>query len=133
MPELIVGLDAVALMREARRSSEPDPLAAAMLVELAGASGVSLGLRSDRRHGQERDAKGLRAAVKTRLMLRVAPTPESIRTVAPIRPDAVVLGPERPDSLAHEGHDLVLGGGGLSEAIHSLREAGLEAIVIVEA
>jgi pyridoxine 5-phosphate synthase len=132
MPDLIVGLDSIAHVREARRGVEPDPAAAAVLAEMAGAGGISLGLRADRRHGQERDAKVLRATVKTRLQIRIAPTPEAIRIVAPMRPDHVVLGPERPDSVAHEGYDLVLGSSSVAEAITSLREAGLDAMVIVE-
>ena len=129
---LVVGLDTIALARESRRSSEPDPAAAAMLAEMAGAAGVSLGLRTDRRTGQERDAKVLRATVRTRLFLRIAPTPEAVKLVAPLRPDYVVLAPERPDSLAPEGYDLTLSPGSLGEAIATLREAGLETLACVE-
>lgn len=132
MPELIVGLDAVALLREARRSAEPDPAAAAMLAELGGAGGVSIGLRTDRRTGQERDAKVLRATVRSRLQVRIAATPDSVKVVAPIRPEQVLLGPERPDTLAQDGHDLVLGSGAVTEAVASLREAGLDALVVIE-
>lgn len=131
MPDLIVGLDSIALLRESRRSAEPDPAAAALLAEMAGASGFSIGLRTDRRTGQERDARILRAVIKTRLQVRIAPTPESVKVVAPIRPDQVLLGPERPDSLAQEGFDLALGAGPLTEAVASLREAGLDAMLVV--
>jgi len=132
-PDLIVGLDAVASLRESRRSSVPDPAAAALLAELGGAAGLSIGLRTDRRHGQERDVKVLRAMVHARLQVRVAPTPDSVKVVAPMRPDQVVLGPERPDSLLHEGQDLVLQGtGAVGEAIASLREAGIDTLVLVE-
>ena len=125
MPQLIVGLDPVALLRESRRSAVPDPAAAAVLAELAGADGLSIGMRTDRRHGQERDLKVLRAMVKTRLQVRVPPTPDSIRIVTPIRPDAVVLVPERPESLAHEtGFDLTVGAASLGESASALREAG---------
>ena len=89
MPELIVALDQVALLRESRHSAEPDPAAAGVLAELAGADALSLGLRTDRRHVQERDVKVLRAVCRGRLQVRVPPTPESIRIVAPIRPDSV--------------------------------------------
>ncbi len=133
MPELIVALDQVALLRESRRSSEPDPAAAAVLAELAGADALSLGLRTDRRHVQERDVKVLRATCRTRLQVRVPPTPESIRIVAPIRPDSVVLVPERSDLIAHEsGFDLTVGGASLGEAATALREAGLPVSVLVE-
>jgi pyridoxine 5-phosphate synthase len=132
MPELVVGLDSIAFAREARRSTEPDPAAAAVLAELAGAGGVSLSLRTDRRTGQERDAKVLRAVVRTRLFVRVPPTPEALKVVAPIRPDHVVLAPERPDTLVPEGHDLTLSPGALGEAVATLKEAGLECLVAIE-
>jgi pyridoxine 5-phosphate synthase len=132
VPELIVGLDAIALLRESRRAAEPDPAAAALLAELGGAGGVSIGLRTDRRTGQERDAKVLRATVRTRLQVRIAATPDSVKVVAPIRPEQVILGPERPDTIAHEGHDLVLGSSAVTEAVASLREAGLDALVLID-
>ncbi len=132
MAGLIVGLDAVAMLREARRATEPDPAAAAMIAELAGAEGVCLGLRTDRRTGQERDAKVLRATARTRLFVRIAPTPDAIKIVAPIRPDLVLLAPERADSLATDGHDLTLSAGALAEAVATLKEAGCETLVTVE-
>jgi pyridoxine 5-phosphate synthase len=132
IPELIVGLDSVALVRESRRAAEPDPAAAALLAEIGGAGGISIGLRTDRRTGQERDARILRATVRTRLQIRIPPTPDSLKVVAPLRPDHVLLGPERPDMIAQEGQDLVLGSGALTEAVASLREAGLDALVIIE-
>ena len=132
MAELIVSLDAVALARESRRAGEPDPVAAAVLAELAGAGGISLGLRTDRRHGQERDAKVLRASVRTLLQMRIAPTPESVKVVIPVRPDQVVLGPERPDTLTQEGYDLSMASGSVAEAATSLREAGLDVLILVE-
>lgn len=132
MAELVVGLDSIAFAREARRSTDPDPAAAATLAELAGAGGIALSLRTDRRTGQERDAKVLRATVRSRLFLRIAPTPEAIKLVAPIRPDLVVLAPERADTLVPEGHDLTLSPGSLGEAVATLKEAGLETLVAVE-
>lgn len=131
--ELVAALDTLALVREARRGTEPDPAAAAVLAELAGADGISVGLRTDRRHVQERDVKVLRATVKTRLQVRIAPTPESIKIVTPIRPDLVVLVPERAESLGHEtGHDLAVAGGIIAEAAGALREAGLDVMVLVD-
>lgn len=133
MPELIVALDQVALLREARRSSEPDPASAAVLAELAGADALSVGLRTDRRHVQERDIKVLRAICRTRLQVRLPPTPESIRVIAPIRPDSVVLVPERSDLVALDaGFDLTVGAASLGEAATALREAGLPVSVLIE-
>ena len=131
--ELIVGLDALALLREARRSSEPDPAAAAVLAELAGVDAISVGLRTDRRHVQERDVKVLRATCKVRLQVRIAPTPESIKVITPIRPDLVVLVPERSDALGHEaGHDLAMSGAVIKDAANALKEAGLDVLVLVD-
>jgi pyridoxine 5-phosphate synthase len=133
VPELIVALDQIALLRESRHSREPDPAAAGLLAELAGADALSVGLRTDRRHAQERDLKVLRATCRTRLQVRVPPTPESIKIIAPIRPDAVVLVPERSDLIAHEsGFDLTVGGGSLADAATALREAGLPVSVLIE-
>lgn len=131
-PELIVGLDSIAFARETRRSMEPDPAAAAILAELAGAGGASLSLRTDRRTGQERDAKVLRATMRTRLILRVPPTPDALKVVAPVRPDLVVLAPERPDTLVPEAHDLTLSTGSLGEAVAMLKEAGIESAIAVD-
>jgi pyridoxine 5-phosphate synthase len=134
MPELVVALDQVALLRESRRSAAPDPAAAAVLAELAGADALSVGLRTDRRHAQERDVKVLRSICRSRLQVRVPPTPESIRIIAPIRPDSVVLVPERSDLISLDaGFDLTVGAASLGEAATALREAGLPVSVLIDA
>jgi pyridoxine 5-phosphate synthase len=133
MTPLLVGLDALALLRECTRATTPDPAAAAVLAELGGAAGVAIGLRTDRRHSQERDAKVLRALVHGRLQLRIPPAAESLKVVAPIRPDAVVLVPERADELAQRvAFDLALAGSQVGEAAKVLREAGLPVLALVE-
>lgn len=133
MPDLIVGLDSVAQARDARRAQEPDPAAAAVLAELGGADGVSIALRAERRQSQERDAKVLRATVRSRLLLRIAASPDSVKLASPIRPDAAVLVPERVDPLGHEApFDLNLSSAAVQEAAQGLAAAGIDALVLVE-
>lgn len=133
-PDLLVALDAVALLREAWRSTQPDPAATAVLAELGGAAGATLGLRTDRRHGQERDLKVLRAVLRGQLQVRIPPSAESLKIVAPIRPDSVVLVPERADETAQrQAWDLTVAGSSVGEAATVLREAGLPVLALVEA
>lgn len=133
MTELLVGLDAIALVRETWQAGEPDPAASAVLAELAGADGVSVGLRTDRRHVQERDVKVLRALIRGRLQVRIPPTADSLKVTVPIRPDGIVLVPERPDVVHQaQAHDLTVAGPSISEASTVLREAGLEVLALVE-
>ena len=74
MARLSVNIDHVATLRQARRAKEPEPIAAALLAELAGAEGITVHLRKDRRHIQERDLEILRATIKTKLNLEMEPT-----------------------------------------------------------
>ena len=85
MPELLIGLDGWALLRQSRAMGEPDVVAAAALAHLAGADGVTVGLRSDRKHVQLRDVQLLRSTVQAKLQVRIPPTPESIKTTSPFR------------------------------------------------
>src|SRR5574341_700343 len=93
--KLGVNIDHIATIREARKTSEPDPIAAAMLAELAGADGITVHLRGDRRHIQERDVRLLREILKTRLNVEMAATTETIKLISAIRPDTATLVPER--------------------------------------
>lgn len=103
MPRLGVNVDHVATLRQARGGHEPDPVAAAMLADLAGADGIVVHLREDRRHIQERDLSLLRQTVRTRLNLEMA-AEESIAKIAlKVRPDMVTLVPERRQELTTEG------------------------------
>ena len=79
MTRLSVNIDHVATVRQARRAAEPDPVAAAVLAELAGADGITVHLREDRRHIQDRDVARLRETVTTRLNLEMAATGEMLR------------------------------------------------------
>ncbi len=101
--KLGVNIDHIATIREARKALEPDPVAAAYVAESAGAHGITIHLRSDRRHIQDRDLVMLRETVKTRLNVEMATTGEMISVVREARPDTVTLVPERPEELTTEG------------------------------
>ena len=103
MPALHVNVDHVATVRQARRGAEPDPVHAAVLAELAGADGVTVHLREDRRHIQDRDVRVLRQTVKTRLNLEMAATAEMCALAADLKPDVAMLVPEKREELTTEG------------------------------
>ncbi len=101
--KLAVNIDHIATIREARKSDEPEPILAALLAEQAGASGIVIHLRGDRRHIKERDLRLLREVVKTKLNLEMAATEEMKKIALKIKPDVVSLVPERPEELTTEG------------------------------
>ncbi len=103
MLTLGVNIDHVATIRQARRSVEPDPVAAAVLAELAGADGITAHLREDRRHMQDRDIRLLRETVRTRLNLEMAATAEMVKIALEVQPDYVTLVPERREEVTTEG------------------------------
>jgi pyridoxine 5-phosphate synthase len=103
MPRLSINVDHVATVREARKASEPDPVAAAMAAEIAGSDGITIHLRGDRRHIQDRDLKILRQVVKTALNLEMAATDEMMEIALKVKPDMVTLVPEKEGELTTEG------------------------------
>ena len=107
MLRLGVNIDHVATLREARYrgrlGGEPDPVAAALVCESAGAQGITAHLREDRRHIQDRDVRALRDAIRTRLNLEMANTPEILAFALDLRPDIVCLVPEQPAGDHHRG------------------------------
>jgi pyridoxine 5-phosphate synthase len=98
-----VNVDHVATIRQARGTNEPDPVTAAALAELAGADGITIHLREDRRHIQDRDVELMRQTVKTRLNLEMAATDEMVGIALKVLPDAVTLVPEKRQELTTEG------------------------------
>ncbi|HKP85650.1 MAG TPA: pyridoxine 5'-phosphate synthase [Blastocatellia bacterium] len=100
---LNVNIDHIATIRQARRTFEPSLVTAAALADLAGASGITIHLRGDRRHIQDEDVRTLRAVVKTHLNLEMAATEEMVAIARDARPDAATLVPERPDEVTTEG------------------------------
>ncbi len=109
LPRLGVNVDHVATVRQARHALYPDPVIAAGLCELAGASQITVHLREDRRHIQDRDLLLLRKTVQTKLNLEMAATPEMLRTAFEVRPDTVTLVPERRQEVTTEGGLDVIG------------------------
>lgn len=103
MPTLGVNIDHIATIRQARRTVEPDPVAAAVLAELAGADGITVHLREDRRHIQDRDVQLLRQTVRTHLNLEMAATDEMVAIALKIQPDYVTLVPEKRQEVTTEG------------------------------
>jgi pyridoxine 5-phosphate synthase len=103
MPKLCINVDHVATVRQARGVMEPDPVRAAILAEMAGAHGIVLHVREDRRHAQDRDLKLLRHVVETQLNLEMAATDEMVDLAQRVKPDLVTLVPEKREELTTEG------------------------------
>ncbi len=103
MPRLSVNVDHIATIRQARRGDEPDPIAAVVLAELAGADGIIMHLREDRRHIQDRDLRLARQTVRTKLNLEMAATEEMQRIALEVKPNIVTLVPEKREELTTEG------------------------------
>ncbi len=133
MPSLAVNVDHVATLREARRINIPDPVAAAAIVELAGADGVVVHLREDRRHIQDRDVRLIRETVKTKLILEMAATSGMIAIAQEIKPDLVTLVPERREELTTEGGlDLHLHKDAVSDAVQALQKNGIPVSIFID-
>ncbi len=103
MPRLSVNIDHIATIRQARKGTEPDPVAAAVIAELAGAKGIIAHLREDRRHIQDRDVRLLREVLQTKLNLEMAATEEMQRIALELAPDFATLVPEKREELTTEG------------------------------
>jgi len=126
MPKLNVNVDHVATVRQARGGVGPDPVAAAVLAELAGADGIVVHLREDRRHIQDRDVMILRETVKTKLNLEMVATEEMVRIAKDVKPDMVTLVPERREELTTEGGLDVKGNlKNISRTVKELKAGGL--------
>jgi pyridoxine 5-phosphate synthase len=133
MARLAVNVDHVANIRQARGIDIPDPVTAAALAELAGAHGIVVHLREDRRHIQDRDVKLLRETIKTKLNLEMAATPEMVSIARSIKPDIVTLVPEKRQELTTEGGLDVKGGADhLEKVIGELRDAGIVVSAFVD-
>ncbi|TDI98137.1 MAG: pyridoxine 5'-phosphate synthase [Deltaproteobacteria bacterium] len=133
MPKLNINIDHVATLRQARLSSEPDPVLAAYLCELSGADGIVVHLREDRRHIQYRDLSMLKESVKTNLNLEMAPTTEMVKVALKIRPDMITLVPEKREELTTEGGLNVLKNKKkISTVINKLKKSGLFVSVFID-
>lgn len=128
-----VNIDHVATIRQARKSCQPDPVAAAALAEKAGAGGITVHLRSDRRHIQDGDLFRLSKTVKTRLNIEMAATQPMMSLAAKIKPDSVCLVPENPGEITTEGGlDLAKTGSRVTAAVKRLNQAGVQSTLFIE-
>ncbi len=132
MPKLSINVDHVATLRQARKAKEPDPVAAAVTAEMAGADGITVHLRGDRRHVQERDLRILREVTKGSLNLEMAARDEMMRIALQVRPDMVTLVPEREGELTTEGGLDVQGNfKQLKQTIDKLKSNGIEVSLFI--
>lgn len=130
---LVVNVDHVATLRQARRGVEPDPVAAATLALLGGADGIVVHLREDRRHVQGRDVRVLREVVHDLFCLEMAPTQEMLKVALEVRPDSVTLVPERREELTTEGGlDLIGQLGELGEVVRTLEESDIRSCMFID-
>ncbi|MEZ5063297.1 MAG: pyridoxine 5'-phosphate synthase [bacterium] len=128
-----VNVDHVATVREARRGREPDPVTAALLCEESGADQITVHLREDRRHIQDRDVRLLREVVKTTLNLEMAVSEEIVAVALAVRPDTATLVPERREELTTEGGlDVVSGSERIAGTVRRLREAGVRVSLFID-
>ncbi|MGC2462139.1 MAG: pyridoxine 5'-phosphate synthase, partial [Steroidobacteraceae bacterium] len=129
-----VNIDHVATLRQQRHTRYPEPVQAALLAELAGADNITLHLREDRRHIQERDVQLLAGLLSTRMNLEMAATPAMIDFACSVRPTDCCLVPERRAELTTEGGlDVAAAGQGLREGCARLGGAGIRVALFIDA
>ncbi len=130
---LYINIDHVATLREARRTDEPDPAAAARLAEDAGADGITAHLREDRRHIQDRDVELLASSVRTVLNLELATSEAIVDLACRLRPFQATIVPERREEVTTEGGlDLRTGGSRLADTIRRLSGAGIRVSLFID-
>jgi pyridoxine 5-phosphate synthase len=129
---LAVNIDHIATIRQARRAREPEPIAAAAIAEQAGAEGITVHLRGDRRHIQDRDVELLRQTVATKLNIEMAATSEMAVIASRIKPDQVTLVPERPRELTTEGGlDMLAEPDAIAGFVRQMRDAGIRVSIFL--
>lgn len=130
---LVVNVDHVATLRQARGIAEPDPLAAATLALIGRADGIVVHLREDRRHIQDRDVQLLRLVVHDLMCLEMAPVQEMLKLALEVRPDSVTLVPERREELTTEGGlDLVAHAKSVRDVVQALRDAHIRSCLFID-
>jgi len=133
MPQLAINVDHIATIRQARGGAEPDPVHAAGICELAGAKGIVVHLREDRRHIQDRDVRLLRQTVKTRLNLEMANVKEIVEIALEIKPDMITLVPEKRKELTTEGGlDVISNAKKLQKTISKMSKAGIPVSIFID-
>ncbi len=132
---LYVNIDHVATVRQARRTDEPDPVRAAVLAEMGGAHGITVHLREDRRHIQDRDVRLLMETTRTGVNLELAATSEILAVACEMKPMQATLVPEKREEVTTEGGLSLASGANreaLGEAIRKLKEAGIRTSLFVD-
>jgi pyridoxine 5-phosphate synthase len=133
MPELGVNIDHVATVRQARKTYEPDPVLAAALAELGGADGITLHLREDRRHIQDRDLRVLSETVTVKLNLELAADNDVLAIACRTQPDQATLVPERREEITTEGGlDVVANRTAVEVAVKQLKDAGVSVSLFLD-
>ena len=128
-----VNIDHVATVREARKTREPEPVSAAVLAELAGADGITVHLRADRRHIQERDVALLQQVVSTRLNVEMATSSEMIEIAADLKPNSVTLVPEKQNEVTTTGGlDVGRHASVIKKAVNRLQKQGVKVAIFVD-
>jgi len=128
-----VNIDHIATVRQARMTNEPDPVYAAAIAELAGADGITIHLRQDRRHIQERDIELLRTIIKTKLNLEMAITMEMVKIALKYKPDICTLVPETPEEITTAGGlDVQMYAEKIEEVAGNIKAAGLDVSVFID-
>ena len=132
MAGLAVKVDQVAALRAIRKSQFPDPVSAAVMAELAGADGIIVHLRRDRKYTKDRDVRILRSVVQSKLILEMASTSEMVGVALDIKPDLVTLVPERREEYTDEGGlDLIAHRNDISETVSTLQNSGIPVGLLV--
>jgi len=130
---LAVNIDHIATIRQARKAREPEPVAAALIAEMAGAEGITVHLRGDRRHIQERDLEVLRQTIATKLNVEMAVTDDMARAAREHKPDQVTLVPERPQELTTEGGlDVVASQAAARDFVKRMNDAGIRVSIFLD-
>ena len=133
MPGLAVKIDHVAALRETAKTSFPDPVAAAVLAEIAGADGIVVHLREDRRDISDRDVRILRQTVQSKLILEMASTTEMVGMALDIKPDHVTLVPEKREEFSTGGGlDLVVHKEEIRETVDTLQNSGIPVGILID-
>lgn len=131
--KLGVNIDHIATIRQARMTDEPDPVYAAAIAELAGADGITIHLRQDRRHIQDRDLELLRQVVKSKLNLEMSISMEMVKLALKYKPDVCTLVPESAKEITTTGGlDVMMYGEKIEEVTNHLKAAGIEVSVFVD-
>jgi len=132
-PILHINVDHIATLRQARQTTEPDPVYAALIAEQAGAQGITVHLREDRRHIQDRDVAILRQVVQTKLNLEMAATDAMVQIAVQTKPEICTLVPEKREEVTTEGGLNLIGQeGSLGQKIETLKKAGIRVSLFID-